>query len=71
MAIVSNCSSEEVTVIKQSRIYGYFDQVILSYEAKVAKPDIRIYKAAADLLDVVPEECLFVGDGGRCRSWLS
>lgn len=64
MAIVSNCSSEEVTVIKQSRIYGYFDQVILSYEAKVAKPDIRIYKAAADLLDVAPEECLFVGDGG-------
>ena len=38
LAIVSNCSSEEVTVIRQSRIYGYFHQVILSYEAKLRKP---------------------------------
>lgn len=64
LAIVSNCSSEEVKVIRQSRIYGCFDQVILSYETGLQKPDIHIYKKAADLLGVASSECIFVGDGG-------
>ena len=64
LAIISNCSSEEVKVIRQSKIYKYFDQVILSYEVKMQKPDIRIYKEGADLLGVAAEECIFVGDGG-------
>lgn len=64
LAIVSNCSSEEVKVIKQSKIYEYFDQVILSYEVGLQKPDICIYEKAADLLGVALEECVFVGDGG-------
>lgn len=64
LAIVSNCSSEEVKVIRQSKIYQYFDQVILSYEVKMQKPDIRIYQKAADLLGVDAKECIFVGDGG-------
>ena len=38
--------------------------MILSYEAKLRKPDIRIYRKAADLLGVSPKECVFVGDGG-------
>lgn len=49
MAIVSSCSSEEVKVIGQSQIYRCFDQVILSYEMGLQKPDIRIYEKAADL----------------------
>ena len=28
------------------------------------KPDVRIYRAAAGLLAVDVEECIFVGDGG-------
>lgn len=64
LAIISNCYSEEVAVIKQSKIYKYFDQVILSYEVKLQKPDIRIYEEAADLLGVALSECIFVGDGG-------
>ena len=64
LAIISNCSSEEVTVIKQSKIYKYFDQGVLSYEVKLQKPDIRIYEEAAKLLGVALSECIFVGDGG-------
>lgn len=64
LAIISNCSSEEVRVIKQSRLYKYFDQVMLSYEIKMLKPDIRIYKETADLLGVAVNECIFAGDGG-------
>lgn len=32
VAMVSNCSSEEVKAIRPSRIYCCFDQVRLSYE---------------------------------------
>lgn len=64
LTIISNCSSEEVKVIKQSKIYQYFDQVILSFEVKMQKPDCRIYEETANLLRVAVNECIFVGDGG-------
>lgn len=64
LAIISNCSSDEVKAIGQSKIYKYFDQVILSYEAKMQKPDVRIYKECSGLLGVAVENCIFVGDGG-------
>lgn len=64
LAIVSNCSSEEVQVIKESRIYPYFDVVILSYEVGMRKPEQRIYADAMKRLNVRAEECIFVGDGG-------
>ena len=63
-AIVSNCSSEEVQVLKDSEIYKYFDEVILSYEVHMKKPDPCIYEEAAKRLGVDVTECLFVGDGG-------
>lgn len=63
LAIVSNCSSEEVQVIRQSKIYGYFDQVILSYEVNMKKPNPDIYQKCCDLLGVDAGECIFVGDG--------
>lgn len=63
-AIISNCSSEEVKVIKESKIYQYIDYVLLSYEVKLRKPDIRIYKEAIDMLGVNASECIYVGDGG-------
>lgn len=64
LAIVSNCSAEEVTVIRQSKLYPYFDHILLSYEIQIQKPDIRIYQEAARLLCVSADECLFIGDGG-------
>ena len=63
-AIVSNCSAEEVIGIRESGIYKYFDEVILSYEAGMQKPDECIYREAMDRLGLGPDECLFVGDGG-------
>ena len=63
-AIVSNCSSEEVQVLKDSEIYKYFDEVILSYEVHMKKPDSCIYEEAAKRLGIDVSECIFVGDGG-------
>lgn len=63
-AIISNCSSEEVKVLKESKLCNYFDEIILSYEVGMKKPDTCIYEEAAKRLDTLTEECLFVGDGG-------
>lgn len=64
LAIVSNCSAEEVSRIRQSKLAPYFDPILLSCEIKMQKPDIHIYMEAAKLLKVSTNECLFVGDGG-------
>lgn len=63
-AIVSNCSPDEVTPLKESGIYKYFDEVILSYDVHMKKPDSCIYEESAKRLGVAPGECIFVGDGG-------
>ena len=63
-AIVSNCSSEEVKVIRESELYRYFDEVVLSYEVHMKKPDRAIYEEAASRLGVKSKDCIFVGDGG-------
>ena len=63
-AIISNCSSEEVNVLKESEIYKYFDEIILSYEVHMKKPDSCIYEEASKRSGVCLEECIFVGDGG-------
>ncbi len=63
-AMLSNCSSEEVEVLRNSEIYKYFDEIVLSCEVHMKKPDPCIYKEAAGRLGVDLEECIFVGDGG-------
>lgn len=62
-AIISNCSSEEVKMLKESEIYKYFDEVILSYEVHMKKPDESIYEEATKRFGVTSSECVFVGDG--------
>ena len=63
-AIVSNCSSEEVEVFRNSEISRYFDVALLSFEVHMKKPDVCIYEEAAKHLGVEMSECIFIGDGG-------
>ncbi|UVI28019.1 HAD family hydrolase [Paenibacillus spongiae] len=64
LALVSNCTEEEVKYWQDSGLAAYFDTVIFSYEAGCAKPDQRIYELACSRLAVRADECFFVGDGG-------
>lgn len=64
IGLISNCFSEEVKVIRESCLYPYFDAVVLSYEVGLLKPDRRIYELCVNMLDLTPEQCLYVGDGG-------
>jgi len=42
--------------------FKYFDGGVISAEAKVSKPDSRIYRILLDKYSLIPEECLFVDD---------
>ena len=64
IGLISNGYSEEVGPIKESELYPYFDVACLSYEVGMKKPDEKIYLRCMEELDVEPEECLYVGDGG-------
>ena len=64
MGIISNTSAEEVTAWDKCPLRAYFDDVVFSHEVGHVKPDPRIYLTACERLGVVPEHCIFVGDGG-------
>lgn len=64
LGLISNCTEEEVRAWHDSQLSAYFDDVIFSYEVKLAKPDPRIYQLACERLFLAPQQCIFIGDGG-------
>ena len=64
IGLISNCFSEESAVIKKSILYPFFDVACLSYDEGVKKPEEEIYRRCLERLQVQPEECIYVGDGG-------
>jgi len=64
IGLISNCYLEEATRIRESELFPYFDGVFLSNEQGICKPDKEIYRRCMEALSVLPQECLYVGDGG-------
>ena len=64
IALITNCYHEEADVIRQSVLFPYFDVVCMSCELRLKKPDPAIFRHCTTSLSVLPEECLYVGDGG-------
>ena len=64
IGLISNCFSEEAKLIHESELYPFFDVACLSYEEGYMKPELEIFHRCINRLDVKPEECLYVGDGG-------
>ncbi len=64
IGLISNCFSEEVEAIKESKLYPYFDRAYLSFAQGVQKPDKEIFIRCMNGFDVKAEECLYIGDGG-------
>ena len=63
LAIVSNCTVDSGTALGETPLVAAVDEVVLSYQVGIAKPDTRIYEIACDALDVTPASCVYVGDG--------
>ncbi len=64
IGLTTNCYFEERDPIKRCVLFNYFDAVCMSCELGIKKPDIRIYEKCMEELQVKPDECIYVGDGG-------
>ena len=64
IGLLSNCTHEIPTVWPETPFAPLVDVAVFSCLVGMRKPDPRIYKLTAERLEVRPEECLFVGDGG-------
>jgi putative hydrolase of the HAD superfamily len=65
LALLSNCDSCEIESWSESRLKGLFDVELFSCHCRMAKPDPAFYRECLRQLNVTPQECLFVGDGGH------
>jgi putative hydrolase of the HAD superfamily len=63
LGMISNASSELSSLWSESAFDGLFDAALFSADERMMKPDARLYRRMAELLDVEPEDCVFVGDG--------
>ena len=61
--IITNGFKEvQIVKLKKSGIYNYFQNIIISEEIGVLKPNKKIFLHAIDLCKSTPQECLMVGD---------
>jgi epoxide hydrolase-like predicted phosphatase len=62
-AILSNAGSEARRIfVEVYQFHKIVDEMIISAEERVAKPDRRIYEIAAEKLNIQPDEAIFVDD---------
>ncbi len=64
IGLITNTFSDERDLIRESKLFPYFDVALISFEQGICKPDLNLYKKMTEELGVKPEECLYVGDGG-------
>lgn len=64
--ILSNVYQMTADVLKHIGNYDGFEPLILSCEAKLAKPDPEIYQLAVSRLGVKPPDIIFVDDQTKC-----
>lgn len=58
----SNWVREELLSVEDQKL---FDDILLSYEVGMIKPDPEMYRLAAKRLGVQPDECLMIDDIGK------
>jgi len=66
LSILSNASDKLDEILSDTlRVDGFFDVVVNSFEAGLAKPDERIYQLTLDRLGVTPQRLFFIDDQQR------
>ena len=62
-ALISNCSHSTRPIVDRLGLDGDFDEILLSFEVGIHKPDAGIYREALRRLgDVAPDRSVFVDD---------
>jgi len=64
LGLISNADCIDCKYWNQSPLFKYFNDSIFSCNVGLLKPDRQIYELAMQRLNIPPEQCLFVGDGG-------
>ena len=62
--LISNTAPVITDLWPHTELSAKLDAAVLSAEVKLHKPDPAIYLLACNQLEVRPEDCLYVGDGG-------
>ncbi len=62
IGMLSNIQTGRLEHIFSDEQLALFDDLALSFEIGIAKPDPNAFLVAADRLGVLPEECMFVDD---------
>jgi putative hydrolase of the HAD superfamily len=68
IGLISNCSGDVAEVWQETPFGPYFDATVFSCEVGAAKPDRRLYEAAAEQLAVELSECVFLDDNPEYAS---
>lgn len=67
ISMLSNVADDRIEELFEPHDIEMFDDMVLSFQVELAKPDTRIYQLAADRLGIRPDECIFVDDNqGYC-----
>jgi len=64
LALLSNADTMEVSAWPDSPARAFFDAAVFSCDVGLLKPDPEAYCHACREMGVLPEHCVFVGDGG-------
>src|SRR6056297_361881 len=62
IGFLSNVADDRLDELFTKKQQALFDDIVLSYDVNMAKPDPRIFALAADRLGVTVDECVFVDD---------
>jgi HAD superfamily hydrolase (TIGR01509 family) len=63
VGLLSNAWNDtRAALIQKYHLDKVMDTIVISAEEGMAKPDLRIYRLAAERLEVAPRECIFVDD---------
>jgi putative hydrolase of the HAD superfamily len=65
IGMLSNAGSNRVKELFTAEQLALFDEISLSFESGVVKPEPEAYRAMAEKLGVAPEEAIFIDDQER------
>jgi epoxide hydrolase-like predicted phosphatase len=62
LSVLSNADMSLRARLERDGLHALFDDVVVSAEVGMAKPDPAIFRLAAERLGLAPDECVFVDD---------
>jgi len=62
LGLISNLAFSYKTPFYDLGLDLYFDTTLFSFEIGMKKPNLEIYKLILQKLDVLPEQCIMIGD---------